>query len=64
MLKVIVWVEGGLVQNVQVPPGVEVEVRDYDVDKGTEYPHVDEEGCPYDRTVWGAEAPAERPCPS
>ncbi len=36
MLKVMVTVEGGLVQSVEVPPGVEVEVRDYDCEGSVE----------------------------
>jgi hypothetical protein len=32
MLKVFITVEGGCVQNVDCPPGVEVTIRDYDTD--------------------------------
>jgi len=32
MKQVIVYVDGGLVQDVEVPEGVEVIVRDYDVE--------------------------------
>ena len=49
MDRIIVRVEGGMVQSVEgVPPGVIVEVRDYDTDGlGDEELETDDDGIPH-----------------
>ena len=51
--KIIVVVEGGLVQDVRtIPMGVEVEVRDFDSDGAHLEIHRTPEGEGYLRTIW------------
>jgi len=47
-----ITVEGGVVQHVQVPKGVTVVVRDYDVDGEDEGLEEDENGDKYVESVW------------
>jgi hypothetical protein len=48
MQKIIVTVSGGVAQGVEgVPPGVEVEIRDYDNGKVDDDALTDEDGGPY-----------------
>ena len=53
MKTVIITVEGGVVQNVEVPKGVTVIVRDYDVD-GTESDLLQQDrgGDNYIESIW------------
>ena len=48
-----ITVEGGVIQDVQVPTGVKVVVRDYDAD-GCEPERLqrDEQGDAYSETIW------------
>ncbi len=46
-----VYVEGGVIQNIDVPEGVVVKVMDYDVD-GQESPARDEDGRPCSIAIW------------
>ena len=49
-----VYVHGGVVQNVDVPIGVVVEIYDYDVDEeDNEHVQKDDEGCRYVKSTWG-----------
>ena len=53
--EVIVIVEGGVVQDVDVPEGVTVRIRDYDVDHLDDSDpsiHIDEYGDYYVEGVW------------
>lgn len=62
--RVIVYVSGGVVQNVDVPAGVIVEVRDYDIEQ-EDWDHAvqsgdrdvgsDEKGDIFERGVWRGE---------
>lgn len=55
MLKAIVYVRGGVVQHVDVPQGVEVEVRDYDLepeDVREELHKQDSDGYWYHSGIW------------
>lgn len=55
--KIIVTVEGGLVQGIEgVPAGVVVEVRDYDVDSTTQPERLctDQDGAKYAKSEWRA----------
>ena len=48
-----VTVEGGVIQDVQVPDGVKVVVRDYDIDgEEPECLQRDEHGDAYIETIW------------
>ena len=62
MTIVRVTVEGGVVQHVEVPEGVQVIVRDYDVD-GTEEDQLehDENGDHFTETNWEHEQPCRTP---
>ena len=51
MLEVIVYVEGGVIHNVEVPPGVRVIIRDADVE-GYEGELQGEEGEEYVESVY------------
>jgi len=58
--RIVVVVSGGVVQDVVgVPPGVVVEVHDYDTDGSDESLGIDEEGYPYLLGEWRHE-PEER----
>ena len=53
--EVRVTVEGGVVQNVQHPPGIPVIVRDYDIDRndeGADLLPTDENGDRFLETTW------------
>ena len=53
MKKIVhITVEGGVVQHVEVPKGVQVIVRDYDVDGAEEGLEEDENGDNYIESVW------------
>lgn len=55
--RIVVVVEGGVVQNVLgVPAGVVVEVHDYDTDGTDKHLGVDEHGNAYAIGEWGHEA--------
>lgn len=51
MQTVVVFVSGGVVQDVQVPQGVKVLVRDYDVDTAVGE-SVDSNNEPYLQSTW------------
>lgn len=53
--RVIVFVDGGLVTNVECPPGIEVEVRDYDESQICDISDnvkKDLDGCEYVESIW------------
>lgn len=53
MTKIVhITVEGGVIQDVQVPDGVAVIVRDYDVDGAEEGLPQDENGDEFIESVW------------
>ena len=53
---VVVTVEGGIVQHVEVPEGVKVVVRDYDCEGAdADMVEADEEGNEFVEAVWGGE---------
>jgi len=53
MKKVVrITVEGGVIQDIEVPKGVRVILRDYDVDGEEKKLQKDENGDPYIETVW------------
>jgi hypothetical protein len=53
MTKIVrITVEGGVVQHVECPQGVQVVVRDYDVDRQDEGLQQDENGDCYVESVW------------
>ena len=54
MKTVIVLISGGMVQEVEVPKGVRVLVRDYDVDNTTHPTRKDESGDFYYEEEWEA----------
>jgi hypothetical protein len=60
MSKIIIVIEGGTVQSVVKPKGIELEIRDFDVE-GADIPEndsnyqQDESGDWYQRMVWGSE---------
>jgi hypothetical protein len=62
---VVVMVEGGLVQGVQCPEGVQVRVRDYDVEEGcaADTRLADEDGREYVEHIYGDVGPADEPKP-
>jgi hypothetical protein len=57
MAKIVIIISGGAVQSVQKPKGIELEIRDYDVE-GADIPEnndnyrVDEEGDWYQIMFW------------
>jgi hypothetical protein len=57
MAKIVIIISGGAVQSVIKPKGIELEIKDYDVD-GADIPEnndnyrVDEEGDWYQRMFW------------
>jgi hypothetical protein len=58
MNKIIIIISGGAVQNVQMPKGVALEIRDYDVEggdipEGNDNYRQDENGDWYQRMLWG-----------
>jgi hypothetical protein len=53
MTKIVrITVEGGVVQYVDCPPGVQVIIHDYDVDGEDEGLQKDEDGNPYFESIW------------
>lgn len=53
MTKIVhITVEGGVIQDAQVPDGVAVVVRDYDVDGAEDGLQQDENGDQYIESVW------------
>lgn len=52
MKEVIVTIEGGVVSDVEVPSGVRVIVRDYDVMEFDDNVQIDEAGEEYYETIW------------
>ena len=52
---VMIEVSGGVVQNVDVPEGIRVVVRDYDVDDDDNDLPVDEEGDKFLDAIWEAD---------
>jgi hypothetical protein len=53
MNKIVrITVEGGVVQHVEVPKGVQVVVRDYDVDGVEESLERDDNGDPFIESIW------------
>ncbi len=53
MTKIVcITVAGGCVQHVECPQGVQVVVRDYDVDRQDEGLQLDENGDRYLESVW------------
>ena len=55
--KIIVVMDGGLIQDVQnVPSGVEVEVRDFDIEGTHLEIHRTPDGEEYVRTIWADES--------
>ena len=56
--RIIITVEGGLIQNIDgIPAGVVVEVHDYDLDEGDEDEDTknDADGNSYREGIWEAE---------
>lgn len=51
-MTVHITVEGGVVQHVECPPGVQAVVRDYDVDGQDEGIERDENGDPFVESTW------------
>jgi hypothetical protein len=61
-MKVVnITIDGGLIQNVELPEGVRVEVRDYDTEGGIEEGEIetDENGDDYYPTVYEGTSPAK-----
>jgi len=52
MKTVEITMEGGVIQDIALPKGVKVVVRDYDVDGGEENLKQDDNGDNYIESVW------------
>ena len=53
--EVVVYVEGGVIQDINIPEGVRVIVKDYDTDAddlNEDYIKIDKEGYYYRESIW------------
>jgi hypothetical protein len=50
---IVIVMDGGLIQEIaNIPPGVVIEVRDFDVEGTTDETHITAEGDEYTATIW------------